>query len=296
MKKLLFLFPILLLADIDPFKAGLASSNPYGLTPQEKAILKNKKQIQENKLFIKKLSNSINTLKSQLTQKFVQYDESISDLNNKFSSFDTILSEIDLAKIELGNIKKRLKEANLTNIKQKIEILEHKIIKLEEQNNAKKNIIAEITTIQNENFQNLSNSIKEILQQIKKLNSNVSLSPNQIFNKAKQYFFNGKLSKAKELFLYSLNRMYLPATSSYYLGEIEYKQNRFKEALAYYKKSISLYNKKASFTDKLLYHTAISFLKLKQIKKAKLTFQKLINDFPNSKYARFANKELEKLK
>ena len=42
MKKLFFILPIVLLADVDPFKAGLNSTNPYGLTPQEKAILQNK--------------------------------------------------------------------------------------------------------------------------------------------------------------------------------------------------------------------------------------------------------------
>jgi TolA-binding protein len=69
---------------------------------------------------------------------------------------------------------------------------------------------------------------------------------------------------------------------------------KYKEALAYYKKSITLYPKKASFTDRLLYHTAISFLKLNQGKNARLTFEKLIKDFPKSKYAKLAKKELEK--
>jgi len=294
MKKLFFLLPVLLLADVDPFKAGLNSTNPYGLTPQEKAILQNKKNIQKNSNSIKKLKNTLESLKSQLAQKFVQYDESISDLSNKLSSFNTILSEIDATKISLDRIKKELKDTNLTEIKQRIEVLEQKVAKLEEQNIAIKNTIQEITKIQNENFQNLSNSIQEILNQIKKINTNTSISPKQAFKKAKLYFFDGKLSKAKELFLYTLNKNYLPATSSYYLGEIAYKMGKYKEALAYYKKSITLYPKKASFTDRLLYHTAISFLKLNQGKNARLTFEKLIKDFPKSKYAKLAKKELEK--
>jgi len=39
----------------------------------------------------------------------------------------------------------------------------------------------------------------------------------------------------------------------------------------------------------------MSFLKLNQKQNAKLTFKKLISDFPNSKYAKLAKKELEKL-
>ena len=120
------------------------------------------------------------------------------------------------------------------------------------------------------------------------------MSAKQAYNKAKQYFFDGELLKAKELFLYSLNKNYLPATSSYYLGEIAYKLGKYKKALAYYKKSISLYPKKTSFTDRLLYHTGISFLNLNQRKNAKLTFEKLIKDFPDSKYAKLAKKKLEK--
>jgi outer membrane protein assembly factor BamD (BamD/ComL family) len=45
----------------------------------------------------------------------------------------------------------------------------------------------------------------------------------------------------------------------------------------------------------MLYHTAISFKKIGNKKAAKITFKKLIHDFPNSKYAKYAKKELEKL-
>jgi hypothetical protein len=77
MKRLFFLLPVLLLAELDPFKAGLNSANPYGLTPQEKAILQNKKSIQKNSDSIKKLKNKLNNLKSQLAQKFVEQTKSL---------------------------------------------------------------------------------------------------------------------------------------------------------------------------------------------------------------------------
>jgi len=296
MKKLFFLLPIILLADIDPFKAGdLNSPSPYGLTPQEKVILLNKKNIQKNNDLINELKKNLNDFKSKLVQKFVEYDQTISDLSNKFSSFNTILNEIDSTKLAIDKIKKELKDTNLTDIKNRITQLEEKVAFLEEQNKAIKKTIEEITKIQNENFQNLSNSIQTILNQLKNLNNQTSkLNPKTAFEKAKKYYFSGKFDKAKELFLYSLNKKHLPATSSYYLGEISYKQGKYKKALAFYKKSITLYPKKTSFTDRLLYHTGISFLKLKQKKNAKLTFQKLINDFPNSKYSALAKKELEK--
>ena len=295
MKKLLFLLPVLLFADVDPFQAGnLNSSNPYGLTPQEKAIYLNKKNISKNSKSILRLKKDFDNLKSSLTQKFVQYDQTISDITNKLSSFSTILSEIDATKLQIDNLKKQIKEYNLTDMQNRIKSLEDRITKLEESQSALKNSFEEFMKISNQNYQNLSNSINEILNTLKNL-SKQKLTPKEAYNKAVKFFFSGKYDKAKDLFLYSLEKRHLPATSSYYLGEIAYKKGNFKEALAFYKKSITLYPKKASFTARLLYHTGISFMRLGQKKQAKLTFLKLITDFPNSKYASLAKKELEKL-
>ncbi|GAX87822.1 conserved hypothetical protein [Lebetimonas natsushimae] len=281
MKKLLFLLPLLLFADVDPFNAGnLNSPNPYGLTPDEKAILKNKNEINKNKKTILKLENEIKKIKNDIASKLVMYDETINDLKDKTSSINTIISEIDNLNQKISII-----ENNLSNLENNITALNKKYDTLKES-------INQIVKVQNENFKYLTTSIQNILIQIKNQNT----SPKSAFLKAKKLYFSGKLNEAKNLFLISLNNNYLPATSSFYLGEIAYKQKKYKEALAYYKKSISLYPKKTSFTDKLLYHTGMSFEKLGMSENAKLTFEKLIHDFKNSKYANLAKKELEKLK
>jgi TolA-binding protein len=288
MKKLLFFIPFLLFADVDPFNAGnLNSPNPYGLTPDEKAILKNKNEIIKNKENIKKLQKEIQEIKNNLASKLVMYDEIINDLKDKTSSINTIIDEIDNLNVKIKNIENRIKnvENNLSSLENNVTSLNTKYDKLKES-------INEIVKIQNENFKYLTASIQNILTQLKQQ----KLSPKEAFKKAKKLYFSGKLDEAKNLFLISLNNRYLPATSSFYLGEIAYKQKNYKEALAYYKKSISLYPKKTSFTAKLLYHTGISFEKLGMKKNAKLTFKKLVNDFKNSKYAKLAKKELEKLK
>jgi TolA-binding protein len=288
MKKLLFFVPFLLFADVDPFNAGnLNAPNPYGLTPDEKAILKNKNEINKNKINIDKLKKEIKKLKDDLTSKIVMYDETINDLKDKTSSINTIIDEMNSLNNEIIKIKKRMDfvENNITSLENHLNKLNEKYDELRESING-------IIKIQNENFKYLADSIQNILNQIKMQN----LSPKKAFKKAKELYFSGKLDEAKNLFLLSLNHNYMPATSNFYLGEIAYKQKNYKEALAYYKKSISLYPKKTSFTDKLLYHTGISFEKLGMKKEARLTFQKLINDFGNSKYANLAKKELEKLK
>jgi TolA-binding protein len=288
MKRLLFFIPFLLFADVDPFNAGnLNSPNPYGLTPDEKAILKNKNEINKNKILIKNLKKELENIRSDLASKLVMYDETINDLKDKTSSINTIISEIDNLNQKIQNIEK-----NLSNLNIKINNLENNFSDLNTKYVALKNSINEIVKAQNENFKYLTASIQNILTQIK----NQNISPKKAFIKAKKLYFSGKLNEAKNLFLISLNNNYLPATSSFYLGEIAYKQKNYKKALAYYKKSITLYPKKTSYTDKLLYHTGISFEKLGMKKEAKLTFKKLIHDFKNSKYASIAKKELEKLK
>jgi len=282
MKRLFFLIPLFLFADVNPFGAGLNSSKPYGLTPQEKAILQNKKNISKLKMQIDYLNDQV----SQLKLKLSNYDDVI---NQKLSGFSTMLDELNTAKANIQNLQK-----NDENQSQQIEQINQKIQSLEENITAIKESIKEMSKIQNENFNNLKAAIMQILNTLKQKNK--PLSVKTAFLKARKLYFSNKLNEAKQLFLYSLQRKYLPATSSYYLGEIAYRQGNYKEALAFYKKSINFYPKKTSFTSRLLYHTGISFLKLGQKNKAKLTFQKLINDFPTSKYANLAKKELEKIK
>jgi TolA-binding protein len=291
MKKFFFfLVPFILFADINPFNAGLNSE--YGLTPQEKAILQNKKDISKLSLELKKLKQRFDDFKLKL----VSYDEAIAQIRDKLAAFNTILSELDAVNQSVISLKKdvNLTQQNYLKLNERVKNLEQNITYL---NNEIKNIkasIKEMADIQNQNFKYLKNSIDLILKTIKQFQK--PLSPKEAMKKAKSYFFAGELNKAKELFNYTLSKNYLPATSAYYLGEIAFKQKDYKKALAFYKKSVELYPKKTSFTQRLLYHTAISFEKLGNKNAAKLTLEKIIHDYPNSKYAKLAKKELEKLK
>ena len=283
MKKLFFLLPVFIFADVNSFGAGnLDSGTPYGLTPQEKAILKNKKDISKLRIQVNYLNDQINQIKLKLSN----YDDII---NQKLSGFDTVINEINAEKIKIKQLQKTSEEYN-----QSILMINEKITSLEQNITAIKETIKEMSKIQNENFNALKNAISEILTTIKK--SNKPMSAKEAFLKARKLFFSNKLNQAKELFSYSLQKKYLPATSSYYLGEIAYRQGNYKQALAYYKTSVKYYPKKTSFTARLLYHTGISFIKTGNKQGAKLTFEKLIQDFPDSKYAKLAKKELENLK
>jgi len=94
-------------------------------------------------------------------------------------------------------------------------------------------------------------------------------------------------------------KKYRLSETLFYLGEIKYRTAHYKESLAFYKKSISNTKKTTYFTDDLLYHTGYSFEKLHNKEAAKKSYMKLINDFPNSifiKYAKSRLKNLEKSK
>ena len=291
MKKALFCLPLMLLAsDINPFGAGnINSSNPYGLTPEEKAIVKNKKNISKLQYETEQLSSTLNTIKLRMNS----YDEVI---NSKLASLDTILSELEQNKKNYLILKNKILDINesVANLQNKINSLENRINAIEEQITPIKQTLKAVIDTQNKNMDYIKNAITDIYTQLKHIKK--PLDVKEAFNKGRNLFFGGKLDKAKEYFLYSLSKKHLPATSAYYLGEIAYKKHHYKEALAYYKKSINFYPKKASFTARLLYHSAVSFEKLGDKKTAKITLQKIISDFSDSKYAKLAKKELEKLK
>ncbi len=292
MKKIFFLLPLFLFADVNPFNVQINQSSYNALTPQEKAIL-------ENKINIKKLNKKTDKLSSQLqniTLKLVSYDQTMENIQQKTAAFDTILSELGNIKSQISTLKNDINNTNKNykQVNEKVLSLEQNITKMQNEIDGIKASIKAMADIQNQNFQYLKNSINLILKTINKKQK--PLNPRNAMIKAKDLFYKGKYIQARELFLYTLSKKYLPATSSYYLGEIAFKDGNYKNALAYYKKSIELYPKKTSFTDRLLYHTAISFEKLGNKKAAKLTFQKLINDFPKSKYSELAKKKVVNLK
>ena len=73
--------------------------------------------------------------------------------------------------------------------------------------------------------------------------------------------------------------------ANFYLGEISYQQKAYNEAIQYYQKSIELYDK-ADYTPKLLYHTAISFDKIKDTQSANRFYKALKLGYPDSKEAK----------
>ena len=263
------------------FDAGnLDAPNPYGLTNSEKVILKNKKEV-------KTLSTNISFVKNEL--------------NDMQEKIDGIKSVVDAQNNRIFKIEQSLSKlkSNEKNSSIQIQILENDLNKTRElqiKNNQKvKLVLGELSSlIDSINSSYVSKDVfAQKLKDIEdKLNSQKILSKNgkKIFIEAKKAFRSKDYDKATELFKATAKKRYLPATSNFYLGEINYKTKNYAQAIEYYKRSISLYDK-ASFTPTLLYHTYISFKKLGDRKNAKKFRNILIAKYPKSKVAKLAKKQ-----
>ena len=271
------------------FGAGdLDAPNPYGLSSSEKHILKNSKDIDRlQKILIKQQSKV---------------------LENK-ERIDGLQSIVESLSIQVHNLKKRLdtfSELNrsIKNLNEKIDAQK----KRESENLAKiQTVLKELSSIldsinekyvDKEQFNSLENSFLEFKSSYEKFIKKGDLSRksnSQIYKEAKKKFSKKNYSEAILYFEHLIKNHYKPAASNYYLGEIAYRQGRYKSAVAYFKQSVSLYDK-ASYMPTLMLHTAISLEKIGKKIGAKKFYETLIQLYPKTKSASIAKKKLKKFK
>ncbi len=270
MKKIVLLicliFGITVLNASEPsvLSAGdLDSGNPYGLTEDEKRILQNKKEIAALRREIAFLKNEISLLKESvegLRSVISSYSDSIGELKAKLASMDVNAS--GKSEVSKEDIDKRFK------------VLEENDKKLEA-------AIKELALV----VASSSSSKRGSSSKNKKLTSA------ELYKKALKNFRQHKYADAEALFLELLNKKYKPARVNFYLGEANYYQRKYKDAIVFYKKSIELYDK-ASYIPTLLLHTGISFKKIGDTENAEKIFNALIANYPKSKEAKIAKKYL----
>jgi TolA-binding protein len=271
------------------FGAGdLDAQNPYGLSPTEKHILKNQKDIkrlqnilmkqqavvEENRERLDGIQSIVETLSKDVRKiekslkRFSDVNRSIDSLNSRLDSFEQVQAE-NFEKIrtvlkELGNM--------LDSINEKY--------------------------VDKEQFSALEKSFLDFKSSYEKFIKKGDLkgkSNSQIYKEAKSKFAKKRYSEAAVYFEHLIKNHYKPAASNYYLGEIAYRKGRYKDAVAYYKQSASLYDK-SSYMPTLLLHTAISLGRLGKKSEAKNFYKTLIDLYPDSKSASIARKNLKKLK
>jgi len=239
------------------------SANPYGLTKTEQAVLENKKRVQRLYNTVKEQQRKIEGLTTVIegqNKEMLALKEELTVIQNRPEPKKEDTNKTYALLLELGQM---IDNINSTYVS-KDEL---------------KKVLAE--------------SRAEVINSSSFENSSITIRGNSadIYQEAVQLFSQGSYGVAKENFLQALADSYKPASTNYYLGEIAYYTQNYKDAIAYYKQSASLYDK-ASYMDVLYLHTAISLDKSGEREQAKGFFQYLIDNYPNTKASFIAKKQI----
>lgn len=292
----------LLYAESSAFGAGdMTSNSSYGLTSNEK-LFKEKldgldnKNIQTNAR-IDEISERVEGLQSTLEGINSQYAKSNSRLTQVEESSQNIennlTSEIQKLKAYVEESRK-IQEANYKQVKKVlaelsslVDAINANYVSKNELNDANLSvktttpIIVSTVDVNNtiENNSTQDNKVKQIDESWKKKKNNeiLKLAINDVDKNAFED------SKAKLNFL--ITKQYKPARANFWLGEIEYKQKKYNNAIVYYKKSSAI-STKGDYFPKLLYHTAISLDKTGDTKTANGFYKALKTNYPNSAEAK----------
>ena len=259
------------------FGAGdLSSKTPYGLTNTEKAIVDNKKNIKKitiksnlQKNSIKSIQNDLLTIKSLISSDISSSNKIKNNLYNRLSILENKISNLEGRATSLEELTNRV---NLANQALKVSFL------------GLKDIIINI----NNKFVS-----QEDLNEVKKLIPKPTISNHKLSKLAHRAYTKKEYYKAHNLYTTLVKNKYRPANSTFYLGEISYRQKKYRNAINFYTKSVNLYAK-ASYMSILLYHTAMSYVYLGEKKKAKPFFNSVISNFPKSKASKWSKQEIKK--
>ena len=260
---------------------NLDSPNPYGLTDDERHILANKqaienlqKQLLKQRQIVERNNERIDGLQSIME-----------GLNEKIRGYDRAVERVD----DLNRTVAELAATQQQNFEQIRTVLKELGSMIDSIN--EKYVDKERFDRLEEAFLQFKNAYESFMKK-----SDLSGRSNaDLFAQAKRMFSKKRYDDAKIRFQHLIKNHYKPATSNYYLGEIAYREGRYKDAIAYYKKSASLYDK-SRFMPTLLLHTAVSFHRLGDRKQAKQFYESVAQLYPKSKEAKVARSNLAKLK
>ena len=152
---------------------------------------------------------------------------------------------------------------------------------------------AEVILLNQENIQKLGAEIERIYSDRKKEQDRFAFKQyekkSDVLKEARRLYWDKQFNNAKDRFSYLVEQNYQRAEANYFLGQIAYRQNRFEDAVFYYKESATL-DDKAEYMPTLMLHTVKSFVKLNDSKNALKFAESLLILYPQSKEAKEAKK------
>ncbi|EMG6303518.1 TPA: tetratricopeptide repeat protein [Campylobacter coli] len=297
----------LLYAESSAFGAGdLTSDSPYGLTSGEKLLKEKLDTLSNNDAQVNSRINEIEQrvegLQSTLEGINSQYAKSNSRLTQLETNFETMENNLST---ELQNLKAYVEESRKiqdTNNKQIKKILAelsslvdsinaNYVSKddLNDFNLSAKNTLV-IPTSDDKNATSLKENNASVIpvkeKEVKQIDDSWKKKKNnEILDLAIKDLNDNSYENSKTKLNYLISKQYKPARANFWLGEIEYKQKKYNNAIAYYKTSSAL-STKGDYFPKLLYHTAISLDKIGDPKTANGFYKALKTNYPNSPEAK----------
>ncbi|TQR61376.1 tetratricopeptide repeat protein [Campylobacter troglodytis] len=257
--------------EVSAFDAGNINGASYGLTSNEK-ILKDRLDVLNGNYL------QANSKLDATAEKVEGLQSTLEGINSQYSQSNTKLKELEQTVKKLDEELKNLSKTQEANNKQIKQILG-------ELNELMSAYIGKDLNLD----YNATNIDTNSTQTVKKDDTWKKKSTEEILKLALAEFkTKDKLALAKEKFEFLVGKKFKPARSHFYLGEIEYKQKNYAGAIVSYQKSVSLYSKKIDYMPTLLYHTAISFDKVGDTKRANGFYKALKADYPESAEAKAA--------
>ncbi len=307
----------LVASEISAFGAGnLNSSSPYGLSNDEKVIYSNKialKQI-KNKVFILKSQidslqeriDGLQTVVEGIGQASHKNRVSISRLSKQVSIMIAnqnkyqlnINNSLNQDQANIKDVNKTLSQVSLLlsdinssfATKTEVNLLINKINNNYATKQQLRQLVKDVNSFKFLMLKMLKNQHKQ-----KARSKLLGLRNNLVYKDAYSFYLKHQYRQASKYYRHLIKANYMPATSNYMLGEINYLTHNYASALAYYKASALLYNK-SKFMPNLMLHTALSMSKTGDIAGAKKFLTALIAKYPSSKEASRAKSILKLLK
>ncbi len=292
------------------FMAGdLSVDKPYGLTKSEEQIYQNRQDIKKINQEVSELSTKLYNLNNSLTELKDSFDgykslyegenrkirESISNTPNHSGDILSLEKHVIELNATFSNIESSNK-INFQNIEKNSQDIKKAIASLTTLlDGINKDYVsrAEFEAFKKELFSQLGVSSGQ--QNTKSTSTSLENSDiNTLFSDGVKFFKEKNYKEAEVRFKMAVNKNHKPAQSTFYLGEIAYYQKKYEDALAFFKNSVSL-NDKAEYMPTLLVHSGISSEKLNDIESAKMFYNILIKNFPNTDATNIAKQNLSKI-
>ncbi|EKO7624667.1 hypothetical protein P0909_001051 [Campylobacter upsaliensis] len=292
-----------LYAETSAFGAGnLTSNSAYGLTSNEK-LFKDKLDSLSNEYSslsakINETNERLEGLQSILEGINSQYAKSNSRLNQLEANSESVENNLSL---ELKNLKayveesRKIQDANhkqvkkiLTELSSLVDSINNNYVSKNDFNDTNRTKTTSSTIINDSNLtseENASIAVTSQTQQVKIDDNWKKEKHNEILKLAIKDLNENLFENSREKLNYLIEKHYKPARANFWLGEIEYKQQNYNNAIVYYKKSSSI-STKGDYFPKLLYHTAISLDKVGDTKSANGFYKALKTNYPNTPEAK----------